>query len=90
MSIKVLPPTSRPPMEISIAPPHEALLIKEIAEKVGMISAMRVLRWLTNCSLASAKEFVEHGLKDVHPAQTVMPTDNIKVCETKEDENESR
>jgi len=88
MNITVLSPMSHPAKNVTITH-HDALLIKEISEKVGPIAAMRALRWLANCSLTSAKDFVLHGLKDIKPAAT-EPADNIKVCETKEDENESR
>lgn len=59
MAITVSPKIDdKPEKDITITW-HDAELIREIATKLDPIKAMRVTRWLADCSLRSAKDFVE-------------------------------
>lgn len=59
MSINVMAkPDDKPEQDFTIMW-CDAELIKEIAAKVGPIQAMKVTRWLTKCSLRTAKDFVD-------------------------------
>ena len=51
-----MPEIIKPDVHVSA---YDALLILDIRNKLGMVPAIRVTRWLTGEGLAEAKRFVE-------------------------------
>lgn len=57
MTITVEKKIERPEANVTVRE-FDANLIKDVREKVGVIQAIIVARWLTKCSVKTAKDFV--------------------------------